>query len=349
MKNCIYTFLLVGFVLMSVQPAQAGNPDRQGEAGAYELLLNPWGRSTGLHSMTTAYIKGVEAIRLNVAGLANINQTEVSLGRSTYLQGTGIYLNAAGFGQRIGKSGVLGMSIMSVDFGDIPVTTTSQPEGTGGTFSPSFFNLGLSYAHLFENKVSVGATLRVVSEATANVSAQGVAIDAGIQYVTGELDNIRLGISLRNIGTPMRFSGEGLSFVGESPNGSAQITINQRAARYELPSVLNIGGSYDFIFDAMNKLTIAANFTSNSFSRDQIGGGLEYSFKDMFMVRGGYKYELGSTAGAIDAPVYTGLAAGATLEVPLKKETDRKFGIDYSYRTSNPWGGSHNLGIRVSL
>lgn len=25
--------------------AQAGNPDRQGEAGAYELTINPWGRS----------------------------------------------------------------------------------------------------------------------------------------------------------------------------------------------------------------------------------------------------------------------------------------------------------------
>ena len=43
-----------------------------------------------------------------------------------------------------------------------------------------------------------------------------VAVDAGIQYVTGPNDNIHFGISLRNIGTPMRYSGEGLSFTGKS-------------------------------------------------------------------------------------------------------------------------------------
>ena len=33
----------------------------------------------------------------------------------------------------------------------------------------------------------------------------GWAIDAGVQYVSGEKDNFKLGISLRNIGSPMQF------------------------------------------------------------------------------------------------------------------------------------------------
>ena len=53
--------LLSVFLTLSFFSASAGNPDRQGEAGAYELLLNPWARTIGLHSMTTASVRGVEA------------------------------------------------------------------------------------------------------------------------------------------------------------------------------------------------------------------------------------------------------------------------------------------------
>ena len=49
MKKIIYIILTLGFFLGTYQVGQAGNPDRQGEAGAYELLMNPWARSAGLH------------------------------------------------------------------------------------------------------------------------------------------------------------------------------------------------------------------------------------------------------------------------------------------------------------
>ncbi|NND06174.1 MAG: PorV/PorQ family protein, partial [Saprospiraceae bacterium] len=273
----IQVFFLM--VCMGFQPVFGGNPDRQGEAGAYELLLNPWARSAGLHTMSTSMISGVESLRLNPAGLVRVPKTQVLIGHTRYLIGSGINLNAVGLGQRIGENGVFGLSLMAMDFGDIPITTVSQPEGVGANYSPSFFNLGLSYAHIFENKVSVGFTLRAVSESTTDLSAQGFAVDAGVQYVTGPKDNFKFGISLRNVGTPMRFGGEGLSFRGQNPDGviSYDLSYDQRAATFELPSVLNIGASYDFRVNARNRLTVLGNFTSNSFSRDAIGGGLEYA------------------------------------------------------------------------
>lgn len=349
MRKSLYIVLAL-LMVVAYSDVKAGNPDRQGEAGAFELLLNPWSRSSGLHTLGTANIMGVESMRLNVAGLSFINNTEIVASRSNYLSGSDVYLNAVGLGQRIGKSGVLGLSLMAVDFGDIPITTTNQPEGTGGTFSPIFTNIGLSYAHLFENKISVGLTVRSISESSSSVKASGVALDAGIQYKN---ENVRLGISLRNIGTPLRFEGEGLSTPLVAPNGSTIMTVDQRAARYELPTVLNIGASYDMPIDEVNKITIVANFASNSFSRDEIGAGVEYSFKDMLMLRAAYKYELGLGASPeIEGSIYTGIAAGASLQVPLSKDEDKKnnkFGIDYSYRTSNPYLGSHNLGVRLSF
>ncbi len=351
MNKLLYSLLAV-FVLGAVSiPANAGNPDRQGEAGAYELLMTPYARTAGLHAMNASMVSGVEAMHVNVAGLSRINKTEVSLGHAIYLQGTDININAFGLAQRVGKSGAFGISLMALDFGDIRVTTNDQPEGTGATFSPSFFNIGFSYAHTFENKVSVGVLVRGVSESTADVSAFGFAIDAGVQYVTGPQDNFKFGISLRNIGSRMTFGGEALSFRGIAPgsNPQYQLTFDQRAAGFELPSMLNIALSYDFILAEKSRFTLLGNFTSNSFSQDQIGGGLEFSLNDMFMLRGGYKYEFGSE-DVITRPIYTGLCAGASLQVPLNKENKNiKFGLDYAYQQTRVWNGTHNITVRFNL
>ncbi len=346
-----YTWLL-GLSFFAVT-AFAGNPDRQGEAGAYELLMNPWARSAGLHTLNTAGISGVEAMTLNVAGLSRINNTEFVLSHSQYLRGTGISMNALGLSQRVGKNGALGISVVAMRFGDIRVTTTDSPEGTGAIFSPSFFNMGVGYSHAFANKVSVGLLLRVVSQSTSDLSAFGAALDAGVQYVNGPRDNFKFGISLRNVGTPMRFGGEGLAQRRPNPENDKityELTFDVRSASFEIPSVLNIGTSYDFYLGKKNRLTALVNFVSNSFSRDQLGAGLEYGLNELFMLRVGYLYDLGSNLSDVATrSVYTGLSAGFTFDVPLGKDSDTRFGIDYAYRASNPFGGTHNLSVRFNL
>jgi hypothetical protein len=329
---------------------QAGNPDRQGEAGAYELLMDPWARTAGLHSMSTSLVRGVESMNLNVAGMARINKLDFGFGSTQYLQGTGINLSSAAVCAKVGKKSVMGLSLMAVDFGEIEITTAGQPEGTGGTYSPSFFNLAFSYAHEFENKVSVGMLFRAVSESLANVSAFGFAIDAGIQYVTGEQDNFKFGISLRNIGSPMTYRGEALSIQRPSPNGgSYDITVDQRGASFELPSMLNIGASYDILFLEKHRFTVLGNFTSNSFSRDNLGGGAEYAFDERFVLRAAYKAEL-NVADPIQKPLYTGLSAGGSVTFPLSKtEKNTKISMDYAYRASKVWSGTHNVSVRIAL
>jgi len=327
----------------------AGNPDRQGEAGAAELLLNPWAKSAGLHSMTTATIAGVEAMRINVAGIGRINGRELLISNTRLYEGSTIQLNALGYAQKSGN-GAFSVSIMSVDFGDIPVTTVAQPEGTGATFSPSFFHLGVGYAYTYENKISVGLLFRAISESTPDVSAFGFALDAGVQYVSGPQDNFRLGISLRNIGSPMRFGGQGLTFQGPNPEGNTQylLSFDQRSEDFELPSVLNIGISYDYFFTDKLMLRAVGNFTSNAFSRDQIGAGLEFSFNEMFMLRGGYKTDFGSSGTTLNN-VYSGVSAGATIELPFNESGKNKIGIDYAYRATNPFRGTHNFSVRMSF
>ena len=195
----------------------------------------------------------------------------------------------------------------------------------------------------------------MISEGTNDVDAAGLAIDAGVQYVTGPQDNFKFGISLRNIGSPMKFSGEGLSQQADNPNdGTFPLTFFTRSQRFELPSTLNIGASYDFILNPKNKLTVVGNFTSNSFSEDQIGGGVEYAFNNMFMLRGGYKYELNTSdednGDPIGDSVYTGVSAGVSIQVPVSKEEGgSRFGIDYAYRHTRILNGTHNITLRITL
>jgi hypothetical protein len=346
----IYAYLLFSVLVLLANPMFAGNPDRQGEAGANQLLINPWVRSAGLHTMNTASTTGSEAMFLNVAGLSRINKTQIQLSHTRYLSGADININALGFAQRVGKGGTFGISLVAFDLGDFDYTTEDNPEGTGAVFSPSFFNMGVSYAHLFDNKVSVGITTKFVSETISNARASAFAIDAGVQYISGPQDNFKFGISLRNVGSKMRFSGEGLSKALPNPGPfTYNNTYYERATAYELPSQLNIGMSYDWVLGRTSRLGFVANFTSNSFSRDQLGGGLEFSLGQNFALRAGYKAELDKSEGDLEATLDNGFAGGFSVSVPLKKDTKSRLSIDYAYRTTDIYNGIHNIGLRIDL
>jgi len=345
--NKKYTLLLAFAATLCTGVAIAGNPDRQGEAGANQLLINPWARCAGLHAMNTSSTAGAEAMYLNVAGLARVTGSQIQLGHTRYI--ADINLNALGYAQPVGNSGgVFGVSLVAMDLGEFDYTTTETPEGSGATFSPTYFNMCLSYAHLFENKVSVGVTAKLVNESISNAAARAFALDAGVQYVTGENDNFKFGISLRNVGSKMRFTGEGLSKTLPNPGPvSYNNTYYERATAYELPSQLNIGASYDWLLGKQNRLSLLANFTSNAFSRDQVGGGLELTVSKNFALRVGYKAELDAIED--EATIDNGISGGISFSVPVRKGSDTRIGLDYGYRQTKIFNGIHNLGLRLEF
>ncbi len=326
----------------------AGNPDRRGQAGATELLIQPWAQSGGWAGINSANVRGIEAERMNVAGLAFLSKTELNFTRTTWLSGSDIFINAFGIGQRLNESSVLGLSVMSIDAGSIEITRVDNPDGGLGVFKPSFVNLGVSYARSFSDRIHGGITLRVISQATTDVSSQGAAFDAGIQYITGEKDRIKFGIALRNVGTPMAFGGDGLAARGTMQGSSVALTLAQRSQLFELPSLMNIGGSYDFWLAGSDdyKLTVAANFTSNSFTNDQFGVGGEFNWRNMFAVRAGYQYEDGIRDYTVRQNVHDFINAGFSINAPFGAS---RFSLDYAYRSTSPFNGTHMYGVRISL
>lgn len=355
----IYLAILIGSCSVA---AYAGNPDRIGQSGASQLMINPWAQSSGLGWASVSNIRGLEATFFNVGGLAHSKRTELGFSNTNWLVGSGIQINSFGFAQSLGGEGVLALTVMTMDLGEIEVTTVEQPNGGLGTINPQNTNIGIAYAKKFTNSISGGVLVRVHSEAIPNASVQGIAIDAGIQYTETsdkkdklKKDDIKFGISMKNVGPDASYNGDGVTFKAINPNNTdIQQSFLFRTADFGLPTLINIGASYDFRLDKTketynHRLTPGLNFTSNSYTRNQLTAGVEYGYKDILMLRTAYAYEKGIFNADERTSAFTGLVAGFSIELPMSKNTDNLFAIDYSFRHSNPFSGSHGIGVRVLI
>jgi hypothetical protein len=359
MKKIYLIFTLIGLS----QWAYSGNPDRAGGAGASQLLINPWAMSSGIGGVNTATVKGIESFHLNVAGLAYTESTELAFASTSYLQGTGVRINSLGLSQAFGSSGnVIGLSISSWDFGNLPITNESQPNNTLGTFTPQLMNIGLGYARKFSNSITGGIAFKILSEGIQNARAYGIAVDAGVQYQTAlnpkdkiKKEDFRFGISVRNIGPDMSFSGTGLSFktiVDQSQASPTQRTTYMGSQAFNLPALVHIGAAYDIRLDKgenyNHKLTLAGNFNYNAFSQNVIGGGMEYAYKKAFMLRGAYNWQERITSSTDYRTQYIGWSAGATFLLPISK-SGTSLGIDYAYTPTRVFNGIHTIGVRFLM
>lgn len=352
MKKLFKSIVIVSLTILVLglsNTAFAGNKDRSGQAGATELLINPWASSAGWANAGMSSIHGVEAMWGNVAGITATNSIDLNFSYVNWLKGSDVNSYSFGFLARVSESVVAGLYVMSFNPGEIERTTTENPDMTLGTFKPTLMNINVAVAKSFSNSIHAGFVLKIINETIADMTGSGFAIDAGIQYVTGITDNIHFGITLKNIGTTITYGGDGLTFKAKPDSfWGSELTVIHRADQFELPTQLNIAAAYDFNFINGYRLTAAGNFTSNSFSKDQVTLGLEFSMKDYLMLRGAYTIENGiwadiETEGCTN--VNNGLSLGASVQAPLGE--DMKVSIDYSYQHTHHWNGTHTVGARI--
>jgi len=232
--------------------------------------------------------------------------------------------------------------------------------------------IGLSYAKTFNQFIHGGVTVKLINESISDCSATGFAIDAGVQYLAGDFEHFKIGITMKNVGLPMSYRGDGLSVRGVVNKTDHELTLEQRSAEFEMPSLLTLGASYDFLIwggeykemskvdrkdegltrdDALHRITVAASFTANSFSTDIFALGVEYGFSTYFMIRAGYNLEGGVLSKGGTTTWYSGPAAGVSLGIPLvpKSKGTSRLLLDYGYRFTNRWKGNHYIGLKVEL
>jgi len=338
--NALVVVALLG---MSVLDANAGDDKRRGTAGASQLLVPVTARSASLGASLTSGLNGMnglEAIFSNPAGLAMNTGTAAIFSSMNYVADIGV--NFFGIGQAFGNNN-LAFTVSSWDFGDIPLQTELSPEISAVTFDATFITAGLTYARVFTDRISAGATLKVVNESIDDVSASAIAVDMGMTYVVGE-SGLRLGVALKNIGTDMQYSGVGLTTQVQLPSQPGNATNNAlviESEGVELPSLLNFGVSYTREMSEGAVVTVLGNFRSNSFDQDQYSGGVELALFDMLYLRGGM-----DVVGDSDLTFFTGTNFGAGVDLDL---SGTRLQVDYALRSTDFFDNVSMVTAAVSL
>lgn len=315
-------------ILLSVDNLSADGPERAGTAGAPELLIPVGARDMALGGATVASSAGIGALHWNPAGLAR-GRDEAQLLFSTTSYLADIRVNYVAVSGRFGQLGALALSIKALDFGDIPITTASQPDGTGATYSPTFLTTGITWARPLSDRITLGGTMHYVSNRIERVSAAGVSFNAGLQYADlGDVTGLDLGVVVKHIGSRMRYDGSALlrSGILDDLRRSASVYKIQTGSA-DLPSTFEIGLSYGHAPAALGKARHFALFQHHNFAHDQWRFGSEYVYRDFFAARGGIDYADG---GATNAHIF-GTSFGFGLQLDLGGVEDVQ--LDYAYTT----------------
>jgi len=344
MKTTMRFLIVLAMVagLTSVVMAGAGN--RGGTSGASELLVPVGTRDIAMGGSTIATTRDIEALFWNPAAVGRMNNSAtVYVSHMNYIADIGI--NYGAVSANFEGFGVVSLSLKSLDVGDILVTTTTDPDGTGKTFTPQFFTVGLTYSRLLNDRIAVGLTTKIISERMGDVSAAGVAFDIGVVYDNlASINGLSLGVAVKNVGPSMEFDGSGLLTSAavatqNRPAGLYQI----QAAPFELPSAIEFGVGYKRGIDDANSVLLSGAFQSNNFSDDEYKLGLEYSYQDMFFLRGGYNFAQRET----DVRQYLyGGSFGAGVKYSLGN-TD--ITVDYAYRSVKVFDASHVFSVKLGF
>ena len=275
--------------ILAVSIAFAGSDKRRGTAGAQELLLPVGSVGTAMGGSYSAVVSGIEAAYWNPAGVAILEGNgEAIFSHMDYI--ADINVEYAAIASRVGTLGVLGASLKTINFGEIPVTTTNSPDGTGETYSPRYMTIGVIFSRVMTDRINFGVKLNLISEQIMRVSANGVALNAGVQYRTSE-DGFMMGVTLRNLGIDMLFTGADLEQT-ITPPGSEPGTRSEPwripLSSFELPTQLEIAIAYGVYHNGSSKLTLGGSFLNDNFSLDQYTFGAELEVMDMFYLRGSY-------------------------------------------------------------
>ncbi len=353
MRNSIITMKRSLFVsaMMIGLFATAGNEDRVGSSGAGQLLINPWARGSAMGDAGIGCAKGLEGSYLNIAGLAFTDKTQLKFNTANWMGNASVRMFSAGIAQRVSEGSVITVSVQSMNYGDIDITTVNLPEGGIGTFSPRTNIVNIGYAKEFSKSIYAGINLKVISESIFNVKANGIALDAGIQYISGEQDQLKFGITLKNVGPTIKYKGDGFTQQVQNTETGNLTSLDQRVQAYELPSLLGIGGSYDFNFDESNTLTLALGYTANSFFYDQFRVGADYGMtldKFAFNLRAGYVYEQNIFSAENRSNALLGPTAGFSVDALVGKNKTA-LGAEYSARFAGVFGVVHTFGVTINL
>lgn len=339
-----WTLAFVALGALMFSPALAGDESRLGTSGAEQLLIPVGAKSIATSGAFISTLTGVEAIYWNPAGLDRSGKSEAMISYMRYI--ADINLTYVALSGHVGSLGSFAFSLKTLDVGDIVETTVVTPEGVGSTFSPSFVTAGLTYSKMITDRVSGGATVKLISESIKDLTATGFAIDFGTQYHFA--NNITIGIALKNIGSNMKYSGGDLEqraqVQGSDPTATPAF-FEAVTEKFSIPSTFELGLAYKYAMGANNAVNIGGTFANANESENALRFGAEYNYNNLVFLRGGYDMVTEKSDVRSDESIF-GFTVGGGLKYAIGG-VDLE--IDYAYRDVEVFDGNHVFSLKFGL
>lgn len=214
--------------------------------------------------------------------------------------------------QDYGTFGV-GLTLLSTD--DMEVTTPAFPDGTGELFKATDMAATFTYPRQISQEFGLGLSAKYIKSYLYNkdIGASSVAFDIGTLYDIPAL-RTRLGISVNNLGTDLKFITE----------------------QYSLPTALRFGARVTVLEEEVNLVYLAMQIARPNDSDEQYNLGAEYTYSGILSLRGGYwlNYDTENVSGGV----------GLNL---TKLGIDGK--LDYAYTNYKYLPGTHMLSIELGF
>lgn len=341
------------WLLLWAGAAVAQQPYRVGTTAANFLEIGYGAAGNAMGDAQVALTREISALYWNPAGLARLPRGEAAFFHQPWIAGINTTFAAAGI--VMPRLGTIALGVYHTGYGDMRVTTVTQPEGTGEKFSAQDYCFTAAYARSLAEWFSFGLSAKYITSQIWHMNASATALDLGVMINTRffsfsgrQEDAMAIGMSISNYGTLMKYDGidllQPIDILPDRQGNFADAQGQFRPRAWELPLIFRVGIALKPLVRENQQLILAADALHQNNNSESINLGLQYQYTmpafATFYLRGGYKAlfmdesEFGPSFGA-------GFKLRLVNSLPLR--------VDYAWRDVGILGGIHCYSIALQF
>jgi hypothetical protein len=306
--------------------------DRAGTSGFQFLKIPIDARSAAMGQAVVANAFDASSTYWNPALTALNTGVQLGVNHTAYFADVSLEYIATSFhlpGPRIS----IGVSLQSMNSGEMDVTTEFEPFGTGETFRSVSLAGGLTFSQQLTDLFSYGVTTRLVRENIAEIVTNTVVFDLGIFYRVGTT-GAQMAVVIRNFGLDGTPTGH-IDRVGLTDSG---VITEEDFEQITPPTTFLLGLAYElFQADERNNLLVSAQLNNPNDNAESLNFGAEYTWNRLLTFRTGYQF-------GIDE--FTVPSAGIGLMLPFAGPELR---FDYGYSRLERLGDVHRVSLNIGI
>ncbi len=325
MKKLLLIFIIIiSFVDIRAQLFPTLGEQRIGISTAEFLKIGVGSRATAMGETFVAISNDASALYWNPAGLAQFDKDEIIFSHNEWV--VDINHDFLGAVYHFDDQNSIGVALTSLSTADMKVTTEFAPFGTGEYFSYRDLALAVSYSRKMTDKFSFGGTIRYIDETLDKLKMRGVMIDLGTYYWTG-LGTTRFAVTVSNFGNQLAPDGK-VVLVGKRESSEWQ--------SFSPPTIFRIGFAFEPYQNEDNRITASVQLNHPNDNSENLSTGFEYSWKNIVMFRGGYKFNVDEQNYSFGFGVY----------VPIRIAL---CSVDYSFTNFTRLGNAQRFSITLGF